>query len=74
MKFGEYLKDLNHLVEVNPDCVNWEVAYASDDEGNEFNKVNSTASLVKVSNIEDNRFLEIENFEAEDDGNAVLLN
>ena len=63
MKLKEYLEELNQVVSDYPEVLEFEVIYSHDDEGNEFQKVNNTPSFSKVSNIEDNRFLELEDEE-----------
>lgn len=45
MLLKEYIKELNDLVANNPKLLNREVYYASDDEGNSFQKVSYTPSV-----------------------------
>ena len=72
MKLKEYLKELNKLIAFHPEAMNYEVIYAHDDEGNEFQKVNCIPALLPINNIEDDRYLEIQ-----DEGevlNAICIN
>lgn len=48
MKFKEYLEELNKLAEENPESLNMDVIYASDDEGNSYHTVIGSGSLVEV--------------------------
>jgi len=72
MKLKEYLKELNKLIALHPEAMNYEVIYAHDDEGNEFQKVNCVPALMLIDNIEDNRYLEIQ--EVGEKFNAICIN
>jgi len=71
MKLKQYLKELNAIVLLRPEALEFEMIYSTDDEGNEYNKVNNIPSLISISNIDDNRFLEIEE---KGKNNAVFVN
>jgi hypothetical protein len=71
MKLKQYLKELNAIVFLHPEALEFEMIYSTDDEGNEYNKVNNVPSLISISNIDDNRFLEIEE---KGKNNAVFVN
>lgn len=45
MKFKEYLEKLNNIAERTPESLDYEVVYALDDEGNEYNTVNFPPEL-----------------------------
>jgi hypothetical protein len=66
MKLTEYIKHLQKIAETNP---NVEVVYASDSEGNNFDRVYFTPSLGK---FEDGVFSDLEIEEKEI--NAVCIN
>jgi hypothetical protein len=66
MKLTEYIKHLQKIAETNP---NVEVVYASDSEGNNFDRVHFTPSLGK---FEDGVFSDLEIEEKEI--NAVCIN
>ena len=46
------------MVKNNPEIENYEVVYARDDEGNQYDKVIFTPTLMQMSNINDSRDLE----------------
>ena len=72
MTLKDYLKELNRLVELHPESLEYEVIYSSDDEGNEYAKVNYLPSRMSIDNIEDDRFLELS--EDKNNYNAVIVN
>jgi hypothetical protein len=72
MKLKEYIKELNTLVALHPEVAEYEVIYAHDDEGNEFQKVNCLPSLMLIDNIDDDRYLEIQ--EVGEGYNAICIN
>ena len=41
MKFKDYLEELNAFAEEFPDTLEYDVVYASDDDGREYNIVNN---------------------------------
>ena len=68
------------MIKNNPEIENYEVVYARDDEGNQYDKVVFTPSLMQMSNINDTRDLE-QVYIAEDsvmlpgeDYNAICIN
>ena len=68
------------MIKNNPESENYEVVYARDDEGNQYDKVVFTPSLMQMSNIDDARDLE-QVYIAEDsvmlpgeDYNAICIN
>tara|TARA_B110000503_G_C7119301_1_gene401740 strand:- start:1473 stop:1724 length:252 start_codon:yes stop_codon:yes gene_type:complete len=74
----EYLKQLNELVEEQPQALNFPLIYSHDDEGNYYQKVICFPSLAQIENIEE-RYLEIIGFCDEtnilsEDCNAVTIN
>ena len=44
MKLRDYIENLNKFVEENPEALELEVIYSSDDEGNDFSRVHYTPS------------------------------
>jgi hypothetical protein len=72
MNLKEYLKELNKLIALHPEVADYEVIYAHDDEGNEFQKVNCIPALIPINNIKDNRYLEIQ--EEGQEFNAICIN
>jgi len=75
MKVKEYLEEFNKMVLNNPSLLECEVIYATDEEGNEFRKVDCFPVGCNVSNIKDDRDLQVE-FENHVDRpiNAVIVN
>ena len=71
MKLKEYVQRLHELIALNPEALDFEMIYSTDDEGNEFNKVNNAPSLVSISNIDSDRFLELDEI---GENNAVFVN
>ena len=68
------------MIKNNPEIENYEVVYARDDEGNQYDKVIFTPSLMQMSTINDVRDLE-QVYIAEDsvmlpgeDYNAICIN
>lgn len=72
MKLKRYLDSINKLVAAHPEVADYEVIYSHDDEGNEFQKVNSLPCLMLIDNIENNRYLEI--IEVGEGFNAICIN
>jgi len=58
MILREYLNSIILMIKNNPEIENYEVVYARDDEGNQYDKVVFTPSLMQMSNINDSRDLE----------------
>jgi hypothetical protein len=80
MVLREYLNSILMMIKNNPEIENYEVVYARDDEGNQYDKVVFTPSLMQMSNINDVRDLE-QVYIAEDsvmlpgeDHNAICIN
>lgn len=78
MTVKDYLEKLQELVLKSPECLDWEIIYSSDDEGNEYQKVNYAPSKIEIDNIGDNRFLERVYLEDDEtpstNYNAVIIN
>ena len=77
MKLKEYLIYLNTMIRENPECLDMNVIYAVDDEGNEYKSVNMKPCICQVDSLGAS-FMQIEGF-LEDtktikDCNAVILN
>ena len=85
MKLKEYLNELLELTKSNPQVLEFEVIYASDDEGNNYQKVYSTGSICQIDDLKE-RDLELvgfydedepessEDFIALEDCNAIVIN
>jgi len=76
MKLREFLDQLNNLVKETPEALEYDVIYASDDEGNSYHNIYCTGALVQVGDLEEHH-LEIVGFGGEkgvDNLNAVIIN
>lgn len=62
MTFKEYTKRCNELIKKYPKCADFEVVYASDDEGNEYAKCYSMPTITQIEDLSQNRFLELVGF------------
>ena len=70
MKLKDWLDNLNKQIKLDPSMLEQLVVYASDDEGNDFNYVNYTASK---GHYEDREYKELSSTDVEEI-NAVCLN
>lgn len=52
MKFSEYIKNIQEFAEKHPESLDMEVIYSSDDEGNSYNAVYYTPTLMMVEDRE----------------------
>lgn len=71
MKVKEYLNNLIEMVKRNPKLEEYDVIYASDDEGNDFKPVIFTPTIMKVLN-EGDYSLEVETMS--ESPNAICIN
>lgn len=69
MKLKEYLKALKKLAKENPQTLEFDVIYSSDDEGNDFQKTVYTPTIGKYS--EEERTYETNDLS---EANSVCLN
>lgn len=67
MKLKEYLKEINKLVEKNPDLLEREIVYSKDDESNGYQKVLYTPT---TGTMHDNEFYE----DSDDDEKVICIN
>lgn len=78
MKLKDFLEAIQETIKDIPDSDSLEVVYSSDDEGNEYLKVNFTPTLCKVENINEDRWLETtfpeKVFVTREDVNAIIIN
>jgi hypothetical protein len=76
MTLEKYLKHLNKIVEKNPEALKYEVIYAKDDEGNEFNAISYKPSLGFLD-VEDNEFTSVEDEDfkqLDEEPNVICIN
>ena len=81
MQFKDYCKIIANLVKEHPECLDYEVIYSHDDEGNEYQKVNNTPWICQIHDIKEYRNLELVGYFEEGksdidkkDCNAVMIN
>lgn len=80
MKLKDFLENINQMIQENPDLLEFEVVYAKDDEGNEFDNITYEPSL-GYFDVADWNFIHKDNFEEmQDDGwddlevNSICIN
>jgi hypothetical protein len=78
MKLKEYLENLNNFVKENPDALDLEVIYSSDDEGNDFQAVHYTPQMGIFEGGYRGEFISSEQLEdwdrSKEEINAVCIN
>lgn len=82
MKLKEYLNELNTLATKYPEILDFEVVYAHDDEGNEYQKIYSSPTICEVmdDDADDKYVLLLAYFKGQGgdtelkDCNAIMLN
>ena len=78
MKLKDFLEAIQETIKDIPDSDSLEVVYSSDDEENEYLKVNFTPILCKMKNINEDRWLETtfpeKVFVTREDVNAIIIN
>lgn len=68
MKLSDYVKNLQELIAKNPELMDCEVIYSSDDEGNDYHEVHYGATPMIFENGE------AQNASPEQKPNAVCIN
>ena len=74
MKLKQYLEILNEMVKDNPEILEYDVIYSSDDEGNNFDFVNYSPTVGEFKEEEFGRGYYTFNSQAEINKNAICLN
>jgi len=72
MKLKEYINTLVEMIKQNPEIEDMEVIYSVDDEGNTFQKVNFTPSVMLSQGL-DNNYIVVES-KATATGDVVCIN
>lgn len=72
MKFNKYIDELLALVKNNPEVGELEVIYSQDDEGNTYQKVNFTPSVVHTKGLSD-QYIEV-TYKEKTEFKAVCIN
>lgn len=68
MKLRDYIEQLNLIAEENPDVLEYDVIYSSDDEGNDYQKIHYGPS---IGYYEDREFRQ---YDEDYEPNAVCIN
>lgn len=71
MKVKDLLKALNKVTKDNPNAKNFEIIYASDDEGNSYHRIHNTPTLMQVEDVKE-YYLEVIEDEVKNDENTVI--
>lgn len=51
MKLSDYILELSKLVRENPKCLDYDVIYSADDEGNHYQMVHFSPSIVEFKEL-----------------------
>jgi dihydroorotase-like cyclic amidohydrolase len=74
MKVRNYVNTLIEMLKNNPEIEDYEVIYSQDDEGNSYQKVNFTPTVVLTSDL-GNSYVEIQSIiNNPKEGNAICIN
>ena len=74
MTLGKYVETLVDMLKRNPEIEDYTVIYSSDDEGNSYQKVNFTPSVMLSEGL-DNNYIVIESADIKpDEGDVVCIN
>lgn len=71
MKLKKYLNTLIEMVKKNPEIEEYDIIYSSDDEGNDFKRVNFSPTIMEIEN-EKSYSLEVKT--KSENPNAVCIN
>lgn len=74
MTFRNYTNTLIEMLKRNPEIEHYEVIYSQDDEGNSFQKVNFTPTVVLAENLENSYVKVASSINNISEGNAVCIN
>ncbi len=74
MKLKEYLEAMNKLTKENPECLDMEIVYARDDEGNGYQKVSYEPSKGFFNDNDFTPESQLEECEITEKPNAICIN
>jgi hypothetical protein len=74
MTFRNYTNTLIEMLKRNPEIEHYEVIYSQDDEGNSFQKVNFTPTVVLAENLENSYVKVASSINNINEGNAICIN
>ena len=74
MTVRNYINTLVEMVKKNPEIEHYEVIYSADDEGNTFQKVNFTPTVMIADGL-DNAYVEVESImNVDNNANVLCIN
>jgi len=74
MTVRNYINALTEMLKKNPEIEHYEVIYSTDDEGNSYQKVNFTPTVM-IANGLDNAYVEVQSvINITDKGNVLCVN
>lgn len=73
MTLGKYVETLVDMLKRNPEIEDYTVIYSSDDEGNTYQKVNYTPTIMLSEGL-DNNYLVVESADKPEQGDTVCIN
>ena len=73
MTLGKYVETLVDMLKRNPEIEDYTVIYSSDDEGNTYQKVNYTPTIMLSEGL-DNNYLVVESADKPGQGDTVCIN
>jgi len=73
MTVEDHINNLLQIVKNNPKVANYKCIYATDDEGNSYDRVKFTATVMKAESLQ-NQNLKIEEVNNSDEGNVLCIN
>ena len=73
MTLGKYVETLVDMLKRNPEIEDYTVIYSSDDEGNTYQKVNYTPTIMLSEGL-DNNYLVVESAAKPEQGDTVCIN
>ena len=74
MTFRNYTNTLIEMLKRNPEIEHYEVIYSQDDEGNSFQKVNFTPTVVLAENLQNSYVKVASSINNINEGNAICIN
>lgn len=74
MKLKEYLEELQNMINDNPEILEYDLIYSSDDEGNSFDMISFGPSIQKFNGENTVHPDDIENYEESELTNVICLN
>lgn len=74
MKLKEYLEELQNKINKNPEILEYDVIYASDDEGNSYSEIHFGPTIFKFDGESVYNLDEADDYEEDELRNVICLN